>query len=308
MRKFVFTLRLFILSILLSSLIIAKSGFANSFNIKDLYLKNEKSFQVYINENANISIYYEPQYKTLARDLKDRVREIHYIYEKLLGSPKDFNLTIKLINQDKFFNITKVPNWINAIYFKKHIIFPIDDNISNNKKIDIEFLKSLRHEYMHAFIYNLSHGNCASWFDEGLAQWAEGNTNPRLWEELENFLNKHNALSLSNLERNYTTMPTYLVPVAYAESLFSVKYLIKNSDIENFKKLFSLLNKGYAFNESFKCAFSESIENFDNKISNILYSWKISSKSNLNSKNFDEFINFSTENNFETIRAKIKLR
>ena len=70
------------------------------------------------------------------------------------------------MNQEDFFNITNVPRWTNAIYFKKHIIFPIDDE---NQKFDIVFLKSLRHEYMHALIYNLSNGKCASWFDEGIA-------------------------------------------------------------------------------------------------------------------------------------------
>ena len=295
-KIFKFTYILFILSLLFVT-----SSFANSFNIQDLYLNNEEEFLLQINNDVNINFIYSKKYKQLANVIAKQIKNTHYVYENLLGSPKNFKLTIKLMNQEDFFNITNVPRWTNAIYFKKHIIFPIDDE---NQKFDIEFLKSLRHEYMHAFIYNLSNGKCASWFDEGIAQWAEGSTNPKLWNELEKFLEVHYALSFSNLENSYTTMPTYLVPVAYAESLFGIKYLIKNTDIKNFKKLFSLLNNGVSFNESFKNAFNLSVENFDYQISNILYKWKNSK----DRKSFDDLINFSTHEDFNHVQARLEFK
>lgn len=285
--------------LLVISIFLIPTCYANSFNLKELYLINEKNFTFNVNDNTKIVVYFEPQYENIAKNITKRIIETHNIYEKLLGKPENFTLTIKLINQKDFFNITKIPTWINAIYFKKHIIFPMENN---SNEFNTELLKSLRHEYMHAFINNLSNGNCASWFDEGLAQWAEGKTNPKLWSELEKFLEVHYPLNLNNLESSYTTLPTYLVPVAYAESLFGIKYLINNTNIENFNKLFSLLKNGISFNESFYMSFNLSIENFDYQISNILHKWK----NTQNKKTFDEFINFSKSNNFEFIMARIR--
>ena len=277
---------------------LVSTSFANSFNLSELYFENEKSFIVQINDKARINFFYEPQYELITKNISKQIEKTHLIYEKLLGKPNDFNLTIMVINQNDFFNITKVPNWVNAIYFKKHIVFPID----NNKKIDINFLKSIRHEYMHAFVNNLSKGKCANWLDEGLAQWAEGSTEPKLWQNLENFLKIHYALSINNLESGYTTLPTYLVPVAYAESLLGVKYLIRNNKLDNFKKLFFLLNNDVPFNESFEKSFNMSTASFDNKISEILYKYKNSEVK----KSFDDLINYTKNDNLDDIMAKMK--
>ena len=277
---------------------LVSTGFANSFNLSELYFENEKSFIVQINDKTRINFFYEPQYELITKNISKQIEKTHLIYEKLLGKPNDFDLTIMVINQNDFFNITKVPNWVNAIYFKKHIVFPID----NNKKIDINFLKSIRHEYMHAFVNNLSKGKCANWLDEGLAQWAEGSTEPKLWQNLENFLKIHYALSINNLESGYTTLPTYLVPVAYAESLLGVKYLIRNNKLDNFKKLFFLLNNDVPFNESFEKSFNMSTASFDNKISEILYKYKNSEVK----KSFDDLINYTKNDNLDDIMAKMK--
>ena len=283
---------------LILSLLFVNTSFANSFNLNSLYLETEKSFTININNNAKINYFYEPKYEKIAQSISKQIEKTHIIYEKLLGTPKNFDLTIMVLNQKDFFNLTKVPNWVNAIYFKKHIVFPIDDN----KKFDINFLKSIRHEYMHAFINNLSKGKCANWFDEGLAQWAEGSTEPKLWENLESFLQVHYALSISNLESSYTTLPTQLVPVAYAESLFSVKYLIRNNKLDNFKKLFELLSNDISFNESFEKSFNMSISTLDYNISEILYNYKNSQEK----KSFDELINYTQSNNLDNIMAKMR--
>lgn len=272
--------------------------FANSFDINKLYFKGEKNYTLKLTNDSKITLYYEPQYENIAKNLGIHLTKIHKDYENLLGIPKDFNLVIKLINQKDFFKITKIPSWINAVYFKKHIIFPIQDGINNFNK---EFFKSLRHEYMHAFVNNLSNGTCASWFDEGLAQWAEGEENPKLWSELDKFLKVHNALSLSNLETSYTTLPTYLVPVAYAESLFGIKYLFNETNLENLKKMFTLLRNHYSFSDSFQIAYNLSLQEFDYKIVNTLYNYKESDKK----QSFDELINYSKSNNFEYVMARM---
>lgn len=290
----------FLLIFLLIILSINNSSFAKTFDVNDLYSNKDIHLTLTLNDTSYIRIYYENDYKNLAKEMLKSIKETHTLYENLLGTPNNLHLTLKIINKDKFFKVTKIPEWINAIYYKKHIFFPLDNQDNN---FNIELLKSLRHEYMHAFIYNLSNGNCVGWLDEGLAQWSEGTTNPRLWKELKKFLKKHNPLSLSNIATGYTTLPTYLVPVAYAESLFSVKFLINNFKFSDFKNLFYLLKNDIPFNDSFKEAFNTDITIFDSIITSTLYNFKETSSL----QSFDDFIKFSKENNFDEIMARIKL-
>ncbi len=294
-KKFLSSLVLF----LTLNLCISHNIFADVFNIKDLYSNTDKNFTLYLNDSSEAIIYYDPKYREIAVKISKKLKETHDFYENLLGVPKDLKLTFKIMDKNRFFQVTKIPEWINAIYYKKHIIFPLSPE---DAVFSLELLKSLRHEYMHAFIYNLSNGNCVSWLDEGLAQWSEGTTNPRLWNELKSFLKNHNALSLSNISGGYTVLPTSIVPIAYAESLFSVKFLINNFKISKFQKLFSYLKEDVPFNESFKMAFNLGVEDFDFTVTSLLYNWKNSSQK----KSFDNFINFSNENNFDTIMARMK--
>lgn len=289
-----------VLALFVAIFIFNFNSYASTFNIYDLYLQDDNFTIINIKEDVKIKIYFLPQYRNIALTLKDKIEETHKIFQNLLGSPKDFFLTIKILDKDTFFKVTKIPSWINAIYFKKHIIIPLDNS---RKNFDIELLKSLRHEYMHAFVYNLSNGGCEGWLDEGLAQWAEGNENPRLWDELEKYLYKHNALSLSNLKTSYTNLPSYLVPIAYAESLISTKYLINYYGFESIKTLFLNLKTGNSFNQSFYNAFYIKKENFDYEISNLLSSWKTLPKK----QSFDSLIKYSQENNFNNIMGRFEI-
>ena len=90
-KIFKFTYILFILSLLFVT-----SSFANSFNIQDLYLNNEEEFLLQINNDVNINFIYSKKYKQLANVIAKQIKGTHYVYENLLGSPKDFKLTIKL--------------------------------------------------------------------------------------------------------------------------------------------------------------------------------------------------------------------
>ena len=71
-------------------------------------------------------------------------------------------------NQD-FADITRAPSWVGALNDGR-IRVPVQGLLT----VTPELAHVLRHELAHSFISQKTHGNCAIWLQEGIAQWAEG--------------------------------------------------------------------------------------------------------------------------------------
>jgi hypothetical protein len=202
-------------------------------------------------------------------------------YSHLFGDLSQLNTTIILMNSDEFYRRTGTPSWTNAIFFRKKIIVPIE---KARLLDDDTIVRSIRHELLHAVVYDLGNGKVPGWLDEGLAQWIEGSEHDALSNSLKSWLQKNTPLPLSILQGGFTKLESSMVPAAYGQSLFATKYLIKERGIRAIRKLLTSTSKGKTFSDSFKETTGYSVSDFEHNLTTSLTKWASAQKNHYISK------------------------
>jgi len=187
------------------------------------------------------------------------IKETHLAFEEKLSYLPSLDTTIKLVSMKTFRTEFNLPSWTNAIYFKGEIILPI----AGDTRVDIpELTRSVRHEYVHALINRLGNGKVPGWLDEGLAQWTEGNVHSSLPKIFRTWLTTNSLLPFSSLSKGFTQLPPKVVPVAYAQSLYATRELIRRHGFARLTQYLASLRKGLTHHEAFESVFGESEEIF----------------------------------------------
>jgi hypothetical protein len=212
-----------------------------------------------INPSSNLTIEGPADSVDIVNLVAAGIKETHLAFEEKLSFIPSIDTTIKLVSIQEFHTEFTLPSWTNAIYFKGEIILPI----AGDTRLDIpELTRSVRHEYVHALINRLGNGKVPGWLDEGLAQWTEGNVHSSLPKIFRNWLSHNSVLPFSSLSKGFTQLPPKVVPVAYAQSLYSTRELIRRHGFSRLTKYLESLRKGSAHNEAFETIFGESEEMF----------------------------------------------
>ena len=194
----------------------------------------------------------------------------HDHFTRLFADIPAFSTSIRLMDEDEFFELTGAPRWTNAMFFRGQIILPL----SKGKAIDIENLnRSVRHEYTHAILSALSAGNLPGWLDEGLAQWFEGEESPGLRDALREWLKTHEPVSLSLLQGGFTKLKAEMVPAAYAQSLIATRLVAEKYGFPALGAYFMLLRDGIDKDAAFKTAFNISPAEFEEEMGRALKRW-----------------------------------
>lgn len=163
-----------------------------------------------------------PRWRTLSAFISTALQHAHHDLEALFGAMPRPLVTVRVLEMEDFFILTRAPRWTNALYFRGEILIPLEQRAT----IDLEELrKTVRHEYSHAALATLTDHRTPGWFDEGVAQLMEGPTHPLLLEALDTWLRSNRPISLDRLAKGFTKLPEAEVPAAYAQSLVLVKAL-----------------------------------------------------------------------------------
>lgn len=196
----------------------------------------------------------------------------HDQFTRLFADIPAFSTSIRLMDEEEFFELTGAPKWTNAMFFRGQIILPL----AKGKAVDIENLnRSVRHEYTHAILSALSAGNLPGWLDEGLAQWFEGEESPGLRNALREWLKNHEPVSLSLLQGGFTKLNAEMVPAAYAQSLLATRLLAEKYGFPALAAYFLLLRDGVDNDSAFETAFNISISDFESHMGRALKRWAV---------------------------------
>ncbi|MEZ4755152.1 MAG: hypothetical protein R3A13_12785 [Bdellovibrionota bacterium] len=221
---------------------------------------------------TQISIIAPQKWNSIAGQLKQSLKDTHTYFTRLFGPIPTFKSTVKLMDDEAFYQATGAPRWTNAMYYKEQIIIPLPSR--NNAKIDYnELYRSVKHEYTHAVIHSLSNGKCPGWLDEGLAQWAEGEENPALQPALLDWLQYNRPVSLDLLQGGFTKLQVGMVPAAYAQSLFAANTMIDFHGLDDIQMYFSALRSGFDNEEAFKMGFRITEKDFEKSLGSKLEKW-----------------------------------
>lgn len=120
-------------------------------------------------------------------------------------------------NRD-FKSLTNAPDWSGGLYDGK-IRIPVGGLTGMNENLR----RILYHEYAHVLIRALARNHVPLWFNEGLAQWAAGETTAHLEERL---AQGEKIIPFSRFEKSFDGLSPAEVSLAYGQSLSLTNFLI----------------------------------------------------------------------------------
>jgi len=211
------------------------------------------------------------RWNDLAKKVYSELEQSNIELEKYLGRAQVQSISIELLSETDFFQLTGAPLWTNAMYYEGRIMIPVLEPIEGENFDNI--VRSVRHEYSHAYISAASGGKCPGWLDEGLAQWFEGPVNPLIQNILAKHLRSSAPVPMIYLQNGFTKLDTQIVGAAYGQSLFAALSIIKTYPFRAIQKFFAMLKDGQTQESAFKEAFGISTAAFETKIRNSLWNW-----------------------------------
>ncbi len=222
---------------------------------------------------AKLTLISPQQWMPMANKLTGSLEGLHSTFQRIFGTIPPFEVSLRLMDDEQFYRKTGAPRWTNAMFYRGQIIIPLSSE--NTADID-NIYRSVKHEYSHAVVHALSGGTCPGWLDEGLAQWVEGEENPSLLPAMVQWVNqKKQPLSFDLLQGGFTGLQKEKVPVAYAQSLYSTRYIFKEHGLGKIRKYLKLLRekktKSLAFEESFELTESEFESKFSSYVKRLGY-------------------------------------
>lgn len=220
--------------------------------------------------NPGLTVMTPAIYQRQARRFLEIASITRHEYERLFGDLSKIHTSIILMEAAEFYKATNTPSWTNAIFFRRKIVVPIE---KGQPLDEANIVRSIRHEYLHAVVYDLGRGEVPGWLDEGLAQWIEGSENPNLRNTLRNWIKKNSPLPLSILQGGFTKLEAGMVPAAYGQSLFATKLLIQQGGIGIIKQLLANTKRGLSFEHAFRETTGVSLGEFEVMVGSSLTSW-----------------------------------
>ncbi len=221
-------------------------------------------------DGSKLTLISPSEWSDLAESLVVSLNRTHGEYTELFQRIPAFSTSIRLMDEEAFYELTGAPTWTNAMFFRGEIIIPL----SRSKPIDIENLeRSVRHEFTHAILSSMSGGQIPGWLDEGIAQWTEGHEHPALRQSLKTWLKANEPVPLERLQGGFTKLDPAMVPAAYAQSLLASKAIIKAFGFRKIGNYLTLLRKGVERPLAFESAFGLSTAEFEEKLGESLLTW-----------------------------------
>ncbi|MCB0334926.1 MAG: hypothetical protein KDD62_01430 [Bdellovibrionales bacterium] len=219
------------------------------------------SSELRLNERSTIRLKLPQKLLAFEDEVAQKIFHAHQSLEAMLGEFAIKDLSVELVSEHEFYEDRKFPRWVNALYVNGQISIPVHIGMNTS-----ELFASVQHEYAHAAIREASAGNCPVWMDEGIAQILEANHHPEISMELEvNFL-QGVPLPFNDLRESFTRLETERLPVAYAQSFFAAKHILKHHPRHALQKYFQILKAEGDSAAAYQKAFGEPLQKLENQV------------------------------------------
>lgn len=177
---------------------------------------------------------------------------------KLDRYPED-RIPVVLYPSEDFHDVTQTPNWTGGVYDGR-IKLP-SRGVEDQDPALLE--RTLRHEYAHVLITQLSRGRVPVWLNEGVAIWCEEDRDGEREEWALRTLAGQVLFPLRNLEGSFTALPPERVHAAYAQSYLAVRELVTRAGGHGLRDLLTALGQGQRFEDAFRAVYGETVASFE---------------------------------------------
>jgi tetratricopeptide (TPR) repeat protein len=166
-------------------------------------------------------------------------------------------------NRD-FKSLTNAPDWSGGLYDGK-IRIPVGGLTG----MDENLRRILYHEYAHVLIRALARNHVPFWLNEGLAQWAAGETTAHLAQRL---AQGEKLLPFDRLEKSFAGLSATEASLAYAQSLSLTNFLVERFGEAQIITVLSRLGTG----TNFQVAAAEILAPWDGSFDGLVQEWQVS--------------------------------
>lgn len=180
-----------------------------------------------------------------ALDILDALERVYNDVGADLDFYPEARVPVILYTLKDYREVTRSPHWSGGLYDGK-IRLPI----GGATELTPELRATLRHEYTHAVVRELTRGNCPTWLNEGIAELqGRQESNPPLIE-LAQAIKTGAFIPLRSLEGNFSALDEQRIRLAYEESYAAVNYLVTNYGWYRVKAILANLGEGVPFDQA----------------------------------------------------------
>lgn len=211
-----------------------------------------------MDENSHFTVTYDgesmPQLEYSVLEIMEKA--YYDVGGRLYLYPKR-QISVTLMTQEVFFDITGTPTWTSGLY-EGQIKLPVAGADPDDLR------EVLTHEFVHAVIFDQIGQKCPWWLNEGLAQYlskTEGNQGNIGGGNPED-ASSQQMLRLSEYG-NAMKMDQKDAARAYASALSAVRYFVESYGETNLQKIIEFMADGESFEEAFWISTGYSFEEFE---------------------------------------------
>jgi tetratricopeptide (TPR) repeat protein len=175
-----------------------------------------------------------------------------------LTSRPPATIAVILYPNQTYFDITRAATWSGALFDGK-----IRVPTKGLTTVTPDLTATLIHELTHSFIDGLPGRGCPAWFNEGVAQFQEGETAAAYRTALARLRQNNQLPPLRVLEETFADLPAAAADLAYTESLAVVEYLVTQSGRSSIRSILELMAQNYNFESAFRTVTKRSVAEFE---------------------------------------------
>jgi tetratricopeptide (TPR) repeat protein len=172
--------------------------------------------------SSRFMITYDAEMKSdLAGDILSTLEDAYNSVGRDLMLFPTGRIPVILYTRKDFRTVTEGPDWSGGLYDGK-IRLPIGgaDQLSARLK------GVLFHEYTHVVVQELTHGNCPTWLNEGLAELEGRKMYDHPLSELARVVKSGAYIPISRLEGGFTSLGSREAALAYQQSYSLVRFMV----------------------------------------------------------------------------------
>ena len=172
--------------------------------------------------SSRFIISYDAEVKTdIALAVLDALETIYNSVGTDLGHFPETRVPVILYTKRDYREVTRSPDWSGGLYDGK-IRLPV----GGLTEITPELRATLRHEYTHAVVRELTKGTCPVWLNEGIAELQGRLENNTPLTALRRAVKGGGLLPLQSLEGPFTSLDGSKVRLAYEQSYAVVNFMV----------------------------------------------------------------------------------
>lgn len=203
--------------------------------------------------SSRFSLTYDTELKSLlAGEILDVLETAYNRVGSDLGHFPEARVQVLLYTKKDFKALTDSPDWSGGLYDGK-IRIPLGGATGMTPLLR----NVLVHEYTHVVVFEMTRGNCPTWFNEGLAELEGRKEFNQPMAELGRVARRGGYLSFPLLERPFSSLSDNQVALAYQQSYALVNFMVARYGWHKIQEILRLLGTGRPVSDAIGVALAD---------------------------------------------------